>query len=116
MLADELFARGAEVILVSGPVSIATTIPSENIINVTTADEMLAACKAHFDTLDIAIFCAAVADLKPASNSHSRVFVWNCGKPQMKKALQIIDLQRLNVIPLGLEPKTHTLKVYCSTN
>ena len=36
-----------------------------------------------------------------------------------KKASQSIDYQCLlkeNVIPLGLEPKTHTLKVYCSTN
>jgi hypothetical protein len=27
-----------------------------------------------------------------------------------------ISLRLLVVIPLGLEPRTHTLKVYCSTN
>jgi hypothetical protein len=25
-------------------------------------------------------------------------------------------LRKFSVIPLGLEPRTHTLKVYCSTN
>ena len=30
-------------------------------------------------------------------------------------SLLILDLPH-QVIPLGLEPKTHTLKVYCSTN
>src|SRR5690606_23367790 len=30
-------------------------------------------------------------------------------------SLSILDLSH-QVIPLGLEPRTHTLKVYCSTN
>ncbi len=36
----------------------------------------------------------------------------NC-KLKTKKPDQIV---RLYVIPLGLEPRTHTLKVYCSTS
>ncbi len=72
-IADELYARGAEVILVSGPVNIASAIPCHNIINVTTADEMLMACKAQFDSLDIAIFCAAVADFKPEFTANHKI-------------------------------------------
>ncbi len=36
-----------------------------------------------------------------------------------KETLESVDYQGFQltkVIPLGLEPKTHTLKVYCSTN
>ncbi len=33
-----------------------------------------------------------------------------------KKATQFAWLLYHFVIPLGLEPRTHTLKVYCSTN
>ncbi|MDE6485156.1 MAG: bifunctional phosphopantothenoylcysteine decarboxylase/phosphopantothenate--cysteine ligase CoaBC [Duncaniella sp.] len=64
-LADEASRRGAEVVLVSGPVSLAT--PSGNIrrVDVRSAREMLAACEKEFDTAHIAIFCAAVADYAP---------------------------------------------------
>jgi hypothetical protein len=39
--------------------------------------------------------------------------------PENKKALQVLSCKAfvvILVIPLGLEPRTHTLKVYCSTN
>ena len=64
-LAAEASRRGAEVVLVSGPVSLDT--PSGNIrrVDVRSAREMLAACESEFDTADIAIFCAAVADYAP---------------------------------------------------
>ncbi len=64
-LAAEAARRGAEVVLVSGPVSL--PVPAGNIdrVNVTSANEMLDACMKVFDTTDIAIFCAAVADYAP---------------------------------------------------
>jgi hypothetical protein len=40
-------------------------------------------------------------------------------KPKKAKGLKLLPVKPfafLSVIPLGLEPKTHTLKVYCSTN
>lgn len=64
-IAEECAARGAEVILVSGPVSLAT--PSGNIkrIKVTSAKEMLAECLEYFCDADIIILSAAVADYAP---------------------------------------------------
>ncbi|MEY2761947.1 MAG: hypothetical protein RLZZ96_1847, partial [Bacteroidota bacterium] len=34
----------------------------------------------------------------------------------IKKASDFSEAFHLEVIPLGFEPRTHTLKVYCSTN
>lgn len=64
-LAEEASRRGAEVVLVSGPVSLATPAGNINRVDVTSAREMLAECEKEFDSADIAIFCAAVADYAP---------------------------------------------------
>ena len=57
--------RGAEVTLVSGPVSIPA--PTDvRVVNVKTALEMLQACEEVFPSADIALFSAAVADMRPA--------------------------------------------------
>jgi len=63
-LAEAAYLAGADVSLVSGPVNI---IPFNGIklININTADEMLAEVKALTDQIDIFIGCAAVADYKP---------------------------------------------------
>lgn len=63
-LAKAAALRGADVTLVSGPVDLpapsgVTTIP------VVSAREMLSACEEPFQSADIAIFSAAVADLRP---------------------------------------------------
>ena len=63
-IAAEAVARGAQVTLVSGPVALmpphgATVVPVE------TAVEMLAATEEAFEGADIAIFTAAVADMRP---------------------------------------------------
>ena len=61
-LAVAAIKMGADVTLISGPVSLPTPIGVLQ-IDVTTADEMLAACEKIVD-VDLAIFCAAVADWK----------------------------------------------------
>lgn len=65
-LAREAAERGAEVTLVSGPVSLTINHPSINVRHVESAKEMLAECESHFPESDIAIMCAAVADYAPA--------------------------------------------------
>ena len=62
-IANQLARKGAKVILISGPTSIQ---PPSNVklINVQTADEMLNQTKKYNKKIDIAIFCAAVADFK----------------------------------------------------
>lgn len=66
-IAREAAHRGAEVILVSGPVSLSIDIPSVDVVRVESAREMLAACEGVFDDCDIAVMCAAVADYAPAN-------------------------------------------------
>ncbi|NHM13786.1 bifunctional phosphopantothenoylcysteine decarboxylase/phosphopantothenate--cysteine ligase CoaBC [Xiamenia xianingshaonis] len=58
--------RGAQVTLVSGPTSLD---PPKDVcfIGVRTAVDMLAACQRPFEKADIAIFAAAVADMRPAT-------------------------------------------------
>ncbi len=62
LIAEEFAKHGAEVVLVSGPVSIKP--PSNvNLFNASTADEMLKKCLKCLP-VDIAVFVAAVADWK----------------------------------------------------
>jgi phosphopantothenoylcysteine decarboxylase/phosphopantothenate--cysteine ligase len=72
-LAEEAANRGAEVILVSGPVSIQTTNRAINVIKVTSAREMLEACESNFGNSDIAIMAAAVADYAPVEQFDKKI-------------------------------------------
>jgi len=63
-LAEAAARRGAEVILVSGPTSLPTP-PGVSIRRLETAAQMQAAVLAEFDTVDIVIKAAAVADYRP---------------------------------------------------
>ena len=56
---------GAEVILISGPTHLNTINPVINLIRVTSAKEMYDACHEYFNSVDVAICAAAVADYKP---------------------------------------------------
>lgn len=64
-IADELANRGAEVVLVSGPVSIQSKNKKVKLLPVTTADEMHTTCTADSASYDIAVMAAAVADYTP---------------------------------------------------
>lgn len=71
-IAEEARDRGAEVTLVSGPTSL--KIPfGINTINITTNEEMLNEVLNHFDSQDIVIKAAAVADYKPAEYSQNKI-------------------------------------------
>lgn len=63
-LAENLRERGAEVFLVSGPVSL-SDIAGVKHIKVVSAQEMYEKCISLFADIDIAIMAAAVADYKP---------------------------------------------------
>lgn len=72
-LAARCAERGAEVWLVSGPVSL--TVPAGDIhrIDVTSAREMHDRCTELFPQMDAAIMCAAVADYSPAECAESKI-------------------------------------------
>ena len=70
-IAASLASRGADVILISGPVN--EPAPDQvTMVQVTTANEMLAACKAALPA-DIAICAAAVADWRVQSVSDQKL-------------------------------------------
>ena len=66
-IAEELAEQGADVILVSGPVSVSTQKDGIKVILVASAEEMYQACVDHFPECDGAIMTAAVADFTPAN-------------------------------------------------
>ncbi len=65
-VAKQAMLRGAEVTLVSGKVNL-PPVPFVKTINVTTAEEMYNAVTREFDSTDIVIKAAAVADFRPVN-------------------------------------------------
>jgi len=72
-IAEKLAAKGANVILVSGPVHIQAQHPSIKLVAVETAAEMYDACHLYFKKCDIAILAAAVSDYTIASPSNMKI-------------------------------------------
>lgn len=72
-LADEAARRGASVTLVSGPVTVKTTVPGIKVINVESADSMLKESLKVWASCDTAILCAAVADYKVDKPSATKI-------------------------------------------
>ena len=64
---------GAEVILVSGPTELDVPEGLKKFIKVRSAQEMYEAAVKEFETVDIAIACAAVADYKPKIYSTEKI-------------------------------------------
>lgn len=73
-LAREFDERGADVTLVTGPVNLDYSF-SDRVkrINITSAKEMLEACKTPFQMADIAVFSAAVADYAPEEVADKKI-------------------------------------------
>lgn len=72
-LAEELAERGAEVILVAGPVHLSVEHASIRRIDVVSAGEMFAQVMALAEDCDVVVSCAAVADFTPAMPSDSKL-------------------------------------------
>ena len=72
-IAEEAARRGANVTLVSGPVSITTTVPNINVIKVESAREMHEQCLKAFPNCSLGIMCAAVADYAPAEYVDTKI-------------------------------------------
>ncbi|MCD8200157.1 MAG: bifunctional phosphopantothenoylcysteine decarboxylase/phosphopantothenate--cysteine ligase CoaBC [Coriobacteriaceae bacterium] len=72
LIAEEAALRGAEVTLVCGPTAL---VPPAGVdfVSVTSADEMLKACEAVYDTCDAAVFAAAVTDWRAADASDKKI-------------------------------------------
>jgi len=72
-IAEAMHNLGADVYLVSGPVSISFNFPKDKIIAVETGKQMYEECQKLFSLVDITIFCAAVADYTPKITSEIKI-------------------------------------------
>lgn len=72
-LAEECAQRGAEVVLVSGPVSLTAKNPAIRVVSVESASQMYSATVAEFSDCHSAILCAAVADFTPQISASSKI-------------------------------------------
>ena len=72
-LAEACAERGAEVVLIAGPVALKTTHPRIRRIDVVSANEMYEAAVTCFSGTDTAILCAAVADYKVKNASDQKI-------------------------------------------
>lgn len=88
-LAQVAADRGADVTLISGPVSLTITNPRVKIVKVESAREMLYASEQAFEACDIAIMAAAVADYAPETVADKKI----------KRETDGIDLIRLKKNP-----------------
>ena len=72
-LAEECARRGAEVVLIAGPVSARTTSKGIERIDVESCEEMYKEAISRFPTCDAAILCAAVADFRPEHIAETKI-------------------------------------------
>ena len=83
-IAEECANRGAEVTLVSGPVSLKVSNPNISLVKVESARDMLKHCQKHFDETDCAIMCAAVADYYVENVSDHKIKREHSAIPELK--------------------------------
>lgn len=72
-LAEVCAEQGAEVTLISGPVTLQTKHPAIRRIDVESAAEMYEAATKSFPMADVAILCAAVADFTPKTTADKKI-------------------------------------------
>lgn len=111
-LAEELANRGAEVILISGPVSISLTHNKIKRIDVVSAHEMYEQVMKYFHTVDAAIMAAAVADFTPAQTFDAKQKSNTTGmsitlQPTVDIAQEIGKIKREEQIVVGFALETN---------
>lgn len=72
-IARAAVAKGAKVILITGPTHLDFQDQACTLFHVVTAAEMYAACHSHFESVDVAICAAAVADYRPAEIAMQKI-------------------------------------------
>ena len=72
-IAEAAANLGAEVILISGPTNISIKNNSIQLIRIVSAQEMYDKCLEFYDTMDVVIAAAAVADYKPKAVANQKI-------------------------------------------
>ncbi len=101
-IAAEARALGAEVTLVCGPANIADP-PGVKVVRVETAREMLAAAQAALPA-DIAVFAAAVADWRVATQSSEKIKKGGKALPRLELIENPDILKTIAAQPPGVRP------------
>lgn len=104
-LAEAIANQGAEVILITGPVSLKACHSSIKTIDVKTASEMYNECIKHFIDVDIAIMAAAVADYTPKEPSVEKI-----KKDKFNNVVELVETKDI-AAELGKLKKTHQILV-----
>lgn len=111
-IAEELADLGANVILVSGPVSISVKNKNIKIISVESAAEMYSECTSAFSDCDGAVMCAAVSDFTPIVTENKKTKRgkenWNLElKPTKDIAFDLGKVKNENQILVGFALETN---------
>lgn len=96
--------RGAEVLLISGPSALAVP-PNVKAIQVESTNEMLEACLAAYDGVDIVIKAAAVADYRPRDVADQKI------KKKTDDALTVVMDKNPDILKTLGAKKTHQVLV-----
>lgn len=72
-IAEQMAHLGAQVYFVSGPAPVQAQHPNIQLISVQSAEDMYQAAKSHFETADIIVLAAAVADYTPKYKSTQKI-------------------------------------------
>ena len=102
-IAEELFKRGADVHLVIGPSSVEVAGGIE-LTKVTSADDMFEACMRQFNSYDIIIMAAAVADFTPKKKAIQKI-----KKSTGPIALELVKTKDILLKSGQLKSKSQTL-------
>jgi len=102
-LAHAAYHRGGEVTFVAGNIdsSLLDFLPPVDLISVVTAKEMHQAMLGHFETADITIMAAAVADLKPSQRYPDKL-----PKSKLSSSLALSPVEDI-VADLGTRKQSH---------
>lgn len=97
-IAEALYLRGADVVLITGPTSQQTNYKGITVQPVVSADEMYAAAVKAFEDANIAVMSAAVADYKPAQAAQEKIKKkqdeWNIDLVKNKDILHQLGQQK----------------------
>ncbi len=110
-LAEEAADRGAEVTIISGPVSIQRNNQSIRIVDIDSAEEMFNETQKEFEQSDVIIFSAAVADFTPKYVSARKIKEKNSLVlelvPTKDIAQELGEIKKNNQVTVGFALETH---------
>ena len=115
-IAERFVELGAEVTLITGP-TVEKTIADLQRIDVVSANDMLIACNAIFETTDITVMSAAVADYTPITIAKEKIKKKDDGfSIELKKTVDILaslgKIKRDNQLLIGFALETENEEQY----